>query len=111
MHSKNTINETKSKKTLKMKLRLKMLVDLQPIYFLNVGLLGMLSKSSCATPCHFKNLKFSFRKTSHWQFLDVKLARFAVGIAAPMENNRSTSGTWQGGVVVYKYIHSTLSIH
>ena len=75
-----------------MKLRMKMLVGLQPIYFLDdVGLLGMSSKSSCGTPCHFKKPKFSLRKTSRWKFLDVKLARIAVRIAAPMENNRSAA--------------------
>ena len=44
MLSKNTINETKNKKTKKIKLRLKMLVGLQPIYLLDV--LGMSSKPS-----------------------------------------------------------------
>ena len=53
MHSKDTINETKNKKTKKIKLRLKMLVGLQPIYLLNV--LSMLSKSSCATHCHSRS--------------------------------------------------------
>ena len=76
MHSKNTINETKNKKTKKIKLRSKMLVILQPIYLQDV--LGMSSKSSCATFCHFKKSKFLFRKASLLKFLDVKPARFAV---------------------------------
>ena len=66
-----------------------MLVGLQPIYLLDV--LGMSSKSSCATPCHFKKSRFSFRKTSLWKFLDVKLTHFAVRIAASIENYRSTA--------------------
>ena len=71
-------------KTKNIKLRLKMLVGLQPIYLLNV--LGMSSKSSCAaTLCHFKTSKFSFRKTSRWKFLDVKPTHFAVSIAAPKQ--------------------------
>ena len=66
-----------------------MLVGLQPIYLLNV--LGISSKSSCATLCHFKKSKFSFTKTSRWKFLDLKPTHFAVRIAAPLGNNRSTA--------------------
>ena len=68
-----------------------MLVGLQPTYLLNV--LGMRLKSSCAsaTLCHFKKSKFSFTKTSRWKFLDLKSTHFAVRIAAPSENNRSTT--------------------
>ena len=66
-----------------------MLVGLQHICLLDV--LGMPSESSCATLCHFKKPKYPFRKTSRSKFLDVKLARFAVRLAAPMENNRSTA--------------------
>ena len=55
MPSKKTINETKNKKTKKIKLRLKMLVGLQPIYLLNVQ--DMLSKSSCATRLSFPSQK------------------------------------------------------
>ena len=51
----------------------------------------MSSKSSWATLCHFKKLKFSFTKTSHWKFLDLKPTHFAVRIAAPLGNNRSTA--------------------
>ena len=65
-----------------------MLVGLEPIYLLKV--LGMSSKSSCATLRHFKKSKFSFTKTSRWKFLDLKLTHFAVRIAAPLGNNRST---------------------
>ena len=57
----------------------------------------MSSKSSCATLCHFKKSKFSFTKTSRWKFLDLKPTHFAVRIAAPLENNRSTAedlGEW-----------------
>ena len=74
-------------KTKKIKLKLKMLEGLQPIYLVDER--GMSPKSSCATPCHFKKLKRPFRKTSRGKFLDLKLARFAVRIAAFMENNRS----------------------
>ena len=66
-----------------------MLVGLQRIYVRNV--VGMSSKSSCATLCHFKKFKFSFTKTSHWKFLDVKPTHFVVTIAAPLGNNRSTA--------------------
>ena len=66
-----------------------MLVGLQPIYLLNV--LGMSSKSSCATLCLFKKSKFSFTKSSRWKFLDLKPTHFAVKIAAPLGNNRSTA--------------------
>ena len=86
MPSKKTVNEAKRQN---IKLRLKILVGLQPIYLLNV--LGMSSKSSCATLCHFKNSKFSFTKTSRWKFLDLKPTHFAVGIVAPLGNNRSTA--------------------
>ena len=89
MPSKKTINETKNKKTKKIKLKLKMLVGLLPIYLQNV--LGMTSKSSCATLCYFKKSKFSFTKTSRWKFLDLKPTYFAVRIAAPLGNNRSTT--------------------
>ena len=58
-----------------------MLVDLKPIYVLNV-LLGMSSKSSTSTFCHFKKSKFPFRKTSRWKFLDVKLTQFSARTAA-----------------------------
>ena len=51
----------------------------------------MSSKSSCATLCHFKKSKFSFTKTSRWKFLDLKSTHFAVRIAAPLGNNRSTA--------------------
>ena len=66
-----------------------MLVGLQPIYLLNV--LGVSSKSSSATLCHFKKAKFSFTKASRWKFHDVKPTYFAVRIAAPLENNHSTT--------------------
>ena len=66
-----------------------MLVGLQPIYLLNV--VGMSSKSSSATLCHFKKSKFFFTKTSRWKFLDLKPTHFAVRIAAPLGNNRSTA--------------------
>ena len=65
-----------------------MLVGAQPIYLLNV--LGMSSKSSCATLCHFKKSEFFFTKTSRWKFLDLKRTHFAVRIAAPLGNNRFT---------------------
>ena len=89
MPSKKMINKTKNKKTKKIKLKLKMLVGLQPIYLLNV--LGKSSKSSCATFCHFKKSKFSFTKTSCWKVLDLKPTYFAVRIAAPLGNNYSTA--------------------
>ena len=89
MLSKKTINEIKNKKTKKIKIKLKMLVGLQPIYLLNV--VGMSSKSSCATLCHFKKPKFSFTKTSLWKFLDLKQTHIAVRIAATLGNNRSTA--------------------
>ena len=66
-----------------------MLVGLQPTYLPDV--LGMSPKLSCAIPGHFKKFKFLFRKTSRWKFLDVKLARFDVKIAAHTENNPSTA--------------------
>ena len=47
MHSKNMINETKNKETEKIKLGMKVLVGLQPIYLLDE--LGMSSKLPCAT--------------------------------------------------------------
>ena len=46
---------------------------------------------SRATLCHSKKSKFSFTKTSRWKFLDLKPTHFAVKIAAPQENNRSTT--------------------
>ena len=49
-------DDQQNKKTKKIKLRWKILVGLQPIYLLNV--LGMSSKSSCATLCHFKKYAF-----------------------------------------------------
>ena len=66
-----------------------MLVGLQPIYLLNV--LGMSSKSFCATRCPFKTSKFFFTKTSRWKFFDLKPPHFAVRIAAPLGNNCSTA--------------------
>ena len=66
-----------------------MLVGLQPIYLLNV--VGMSSKSSRAILCRFKKSKFFFTKTSRWKFLDLKPTHFAVRIAAPLGNNRSTA--------------------
>ena len=54
-------------------------------------MLGMPSKSSCATLYHFKKSKFFFTKTSRWKFLDLKPTHFAVRIAAPLGNNRSTA--------------------
>ena len=66
-----------------------MLVGLQPIYLLNV--VGLSSQSSSATLCHFKKSKFFFTKTSRWKFLDLKPTHFAVRIAAPLGNNRSTA--------------------
>ena len=66
-----------------------MLIGLQPIYLLNV--VGMLSKSSSAILCRFKKFKFSFTKASRWKFLDLKPTHFAVRIAAPLGNNRSTA--------------------
>ena len=79
MPSKKTINETKNKKTKKIKLRL------QPIYIFN--LLSMLRKSFCTTFCHFKKSKFSFTKTSRWKFFDLQPTHFAVRITAPVGNN------------------------
>ena len=78
----------RNKKTKKIKLRLKMLVGLQPIYLLQV--VGMSSKS-IATLCHFKKSNFSVTKTSRWKFLDLKPTHFAVRIVAPLGNNRSTA--------------------
>ena len=89
MPSKKTINETKNKKTKKIKLRLKLMVGLLPIYILN--LLGLLQKLSCATLCHFKKFKFFFTKTSRCKFLDLKPTHFAVRIAAPLGNIRFTA--------------------
>ena len=89
MPSKKTSNETKNKKAKKIKLRLKMLVGLQPIYLVNV--VGVSSKSSCATLYLFKKSKFSFTKTCRWKFLDLKPTYFAVRIAALLGNNRSTA--------------------
>ena len=114
MPSKITNKETKNKKTKKIKIRLKMLVSLQPIYLLN--LLGMSSKLFCATFCHFKKSKNSFTKTSLWEFLDLKPTHFAVRIAAPPENDCSTTEELgesrdREGVVLQKYIHPNLSIH
>ena len=102
MQSKVCITKTRltklKQKTKKINLRLKMLVGLlQPIYLRDV--VGMSSKSSCATPCHFK--KFFFRKPSRWKFLDVKLARFVARIAEPMENNRSTAAELDKKVLYY----------
>ena len=54
--------------------------------------LGTSPKSSCAALAASKNLGFlPVRKTSCWKFLDVKLARFTMRIASPIENNRSTA--------------------
>ena len=80
MPSKKTINETKIKKTKKIKLRLKMSVGLQPFDLLNV--LDMSSKSSCATLCHFKKSKISITKTSRWKFFYLKPTHFAASEAA-----------------------------
>ena len=77
-----------------------MLVGLEPIYLLNV--LGMSSKSFCATLRHFKKSKFPFTKTSRWKFLDLKLTHFAVRIAAPLENNRSTAEELGERVLYFK---------
>ena len=90
MHSKTTINEIKSKRTEKIKLKLKMLVGLQHIYLLDVHL-GMSSISSFATLSHFENFKFPFRKTSYWKFLDFKPTHFAARTAVSKENNRSAA--------------------
>ena len=74
--------------------------QLQPTYSLDV--LGMSLKSSFATtPCHFKKLEFPFGKTSRWKFLDVELARFAVRIATPIENNRFTAAELGKGVFYF----------
>ena len=84
-----------------------MLVGLQLIYLLDV--LSISSKSCCATLYHFKKFRFPFRKTSRWKFLDVKLAQLAVRMAAPMENNRTTTeelGKW----VLYFIIHPPKSV-
>ena len=100
-------DDQQNKNTKKIKLRLKMLVGLQPIYFLNV--LDMSSKSSCATICHFKKSKFSFTKTSRLKFLDVKPTHFAIRIAAPLGNNRSTAEEL-GDRVLYIRNTSTKSV-
>ena len=89
-----------------------MLVGLQPIYLLIV--LGMSSKSFCATLCHFKKFKFSFTKTSRWKFLDLKPTHFAARIATPLGNNRSIAEKLSERVLyfrntstqVYRYIES-----
>ena len=96
MPSEKTINETKNKKTKKIKLRLEMLVGLQLTYLLNV--LGMSSKSSCATLCHFNKSKFSFTKQAVGSFSTLSQLIFAVRIAAPLENNRSTAEELGGRV-------------
>ena len=106
MHSKNTIKETKNKKTKKKKRKIKMMVGLvQSIYLLNV--VGMSSKLFCATLCHVKQSKFPFKKTSCWKFLDVKLTHFA--IAAPIENNCST--VEELGTGVFYFINRSTQIH
>ena len=107
MPSKKTINETKNKMTKKINLRLKILVGLQPIYLLNV--LGMSSKSSCATLCHFKKSKFSFTETNRWKFFHLKPTHFAVRIAAILENNRSTKRNLVRGCCTLK-IHPPKSV-
>ena len=76
-----------------------MLIGLEPIYLLNV--LGVSSKSSCATLRHFKKSKFSFTKTSRWKFLDLTLTHFAVRTAAPLGNNRSTAEELERERVLY----------
>ena len=83
-----------------------MLVGLQPIHLLDLQ--GMSSKSSRATPCHFKKPKLLFRKTSREKFLDFKLARFAVRIAALMENNRSTAAEFGKGVCCNVVINTSI---
>ena len=44
---------------------------------------------------------FSFRKTSHWKWINVKLTRFAVRIAAPTENIRFTAAELYKGVLYF----------
>ena len=109
MHSKNTINKTKSKKPKKHKTKIENVGGLQPIYLLDAQ--GMSSKLFCVTFATLKNLSFP-RKTSRWKCLEVELARFIVMIAAHMENDRSSAAkVGKGGVVLYQCIHPTLSIH
>ena len=76
-----------------------MLVGLQLFCLLDV--LGMLSKSFCATLCHFKKSKFPFRKTSRLKFLGLKPNQFAVRTAAVLENNCSTEEELGKGVLYF----------
>ena len=73
-------------------------------------MLGMSSKSFSATPNHFKKPKFLFRKKRRRKFLDVKLVRFAVRLAGPMENYRSTAAE-SGKGVLYFINRPTSTLH
>ena len=101
MHSKNTINGTR---------KVNVGIGLQHIYLLDVQ--GLSSKSFYATPSHFIKPKFSFKKASRGKFLDVMLARFAVRIAALMENICSKAAELGLGVLYFMNISTrNLSIH
>ena len=70
MHFKNTINETKNKKNNQIKLRLKMLVGLQPIYLLDVLCKRACEQSRLVQPlATSKSLSFPSKKQVVGSFL------------------------------------------